>query len=199
MMNNVSLSSFNLWAFISFSVLAFPCFSADILDSPNTLRILNNIDERRGKMTAEGISAAKSLNKEGDKAYLQQDYRKAYRAYYNSYPNYPNAYAYIMAGDTSWRMLISYNKAMTSEQHCQLNNKYFPHDLDQDISQTYEVGLALAVKDKEIKLMESSIYKRAIESHRCLRKLYYFYKSQPSDVCIDVNNIQTCLGKPLIE
>jgi hypothetical protein len=198
-MNASSMLKLCFVLFVSCLVLSVSCFGSDIPSSPNTIEILNGMDEFRSKKTSEDVNAAKSLNKEGDKAYKQKKYPVAYRSYYNSYPNYPNAYAYIMSGDTYWRMVASNTNDVPDEHHCRLGNEDFPHRLDQDISQTYEVGIALAVKDKEIRLIKSDLYKRAVETDRCLRKLVDFYKTQAADVCIDAKKIQACLGKPLIK
>ncbi len=186
--------------FVSCVALSLPCFGSETPSSPNTIRILNVMDEWRSKKNSEDKDAANSLNKDGDKLYKQKKYSKAYKYYYNSYPNFPNAYAYIMSGDVYWRMVaISNINAVPDEHHCRLNNKYFPHDLDQDISQTYEVGIALAVKDKETRLIKSALYKRAVEADKCLRKLYDFYKTQTAEACVDLNRIQACLGEPLLK
>ena len=182
------------------SALTLSCFGSELPKSPKTLRILNDMDEWRSKKTSEGKDAAKRLNKMGDKAYKQKKYYEAHRYYDNSYPNFPNAYAYIMSGDSLWRSVVQYTVHTTPDKHhCRHSNKDFPDDLELDISQSYEVGIALAVKDDDKTLIKSTLYKQAVESDRCLRKLYDFYKTQAADACVDLNKIQHCLGKPLIK
>lgn len=200
-MNNSMFLTLCIVLLIGFSGLSFSCYASEIILSPEAIRILNNIDKRRDNKTIEDKNAAKRLNRKGDKAYKQKKYYyEAFRWYDNSSPNFPNSYAYILSGDSHWRGVVQYLlKTTPDEHHCRLVNKHFPHDLDQDISQTYEVGIALAVNNKEKKLMESDLYKRAAESAICLRKLVDFYKTQTPETCVDVNKIQNCLGKPLIE
>lgn len=200
-MNNSMFLTLCFVLLIGFSGLSFSCHASEIILSPEAIRILNNIDKRRSKMTIEDINAAKSLNKKGDKAYKQKKYYyEAFRWYDNSSPNFPNAYAYILSGDSHWRGIVQYLlKTIPDEHHCRLVNNDFSDDLDQDISQTYEVGIALAIKDNEKKLIASDLYKRATESAICLRKLVDFYKTKTPDTCVDLNKIQSCLGKPLIK
>jgi hypothetical protein len=178
----------------------FPCSASDTPMSSDTARILNNIDERRSQRNTEDKKAADRLNKEGDKLYKRGEYTKAYDYYDNSYPNYPNAYSYIMSGDNHWRSVVQYQThALKDKYPCQFSNEDFPHRLDMSLSQTYEVGIALAVKDKDAKILKTDLYKRAVNIDLCLRKVYDFYKKQSSDACIDAKKIQACLGKPLIK
>lgn len=200
MINYPTLITSCFLVLIGLSALAFSCYASEITLSPKTIRILNIMDEWRSKMTTEDRNAAKVQNRNGDKAYKRKNYPVAFREYDNSYPNFPNAYAYIMSGDSYWRMVLALTiNAIPDEHHCIISNKNFPDDVDFNNSQTYEVGIALAIKDNETKLINSSLYKRAIEIDKCLRKMFDFYKTQAVETCVDLNQLKACLGKPLIK
>ena len=178
----------------------FNCFAYELAKSPDTARILDTIKSSHRNYTTADRLAAKSLNKSGDKLYRQKKYALAFRAYLNSYPNYPNAYSYIMTGDTHWRSVVqSHSKQVPVNNECKIGNQYFFHDIEMDVSQHFEVGFELAILDHDIRLIESHLYKHAQYTANCLRQLAIYYKSKPIETCVELNKIQACLGVPLIQ
>jgi hypothetical protein len=188
-------------------------------ESPDTRRILDHIEANRSKQTPAGRAAARSLNSDGDRAYRRHHYGAAFTAYMNSYPNAPNAYAYIMAGDSHWRDIAqpriqpsshaqnSQTPAQT-ESSCRLDNHYFAHDLALDVAQNQAVGLALAshhdvhdpdVRDKDLRVIDPALYKRAQESTACLQAMAQHYETEPPSSCVDLEQLRKCLGPPLIK
>lgn len=169
--------------------------------SPDTVQILESIEQHRNKVFDEGLKAARELNAKGDRAYKKKNYRSAYTAYYNSYPNAPNAYAYIMAGDSHWRSVLQYQKTrpLKKNESCRLDNSYFAHDLENNVAQHQSVGLSLAERSKDRQFMDSSLYKRTSESTACLESMIQEYKAKPKTACVDLNQLNNCLGKPLIK
>ena len=168
--------------------------------SPDTARILDAIDKGRKERTPADRAAARRLNAEGDRAYRKRDYRAAFTAYANSYPNHPNAYAYIMAGDAHWRAVVQAHPATPASQPpaCSLDNTRFAKDLASDLAQHHEVGLALAARENDRRFMQSSVYRRARESDACLQGLAQRYQAESPQACVDVARLRTCLGTPLI-
>ena len=178
-------------------------------ESPDTRRILNNIKANRAKQTPADRAAARRLNATGDRAYRRHHYGAAFTAYMNSYPNAPNAYAYIMAGDSHWRDIAqphiqppSQTPAQT-ESSCRLDNHYFAHDLALDVAQNQAVGLALASQDdlhsKDLRVIDPALYKRAQESTACLQAMAQHYETEPPTSCVDLERLRKCLGPPLIK
>ena len=60
------------------------------------------------------------------------------------------------------------------------------------------LGFELAILDHDTKLIKSHLYKHARDIADCLRQLANFYKSTPSETCVELNKVQACLGEPLI-
>lgn len=148
---------------------------------------------------------AHSLNVEGDRHYKKAHYHEALIAYQNSYPNDPNAYAYIMSGDSHWRSIASATPAQMARlaasdaSGCFIDNKYFVGDLRNDIEQHLQVGLALAAARDDKAFMATTLYQRAGEIERCLSALADDYTAQPASACVDVTRIRACLGEPLLK
>ena len=188
-------------------------------ESPDTRRILDNIAANRSKQTPADRAAARRLNAVGDRAYRRHRYGAAFTAYMNSYPNAPNAYAYIMAGDSHWRDIAqphlqpSSHAPAQTESSCRLENHYFAHDLVLDVAQNQAVGLALAAHDgmhdknvhvqdthnKALGVIDPIFYKRAQESTACLQAMAQHYESEPPSSCVDLEQLRKCLGPPLIK
>jgi hypothetical protein len=172
--------------------------------SADTARILDAIEAGRSQRTPADRQAARRLNAEGDRAYRKGDYRAAFTAYANSYPNRPNAYAYIMAGDAHWRAVVQHqaspaDAAASAPATCSLDNSRFARDLATDLAQHHEVGLALAAREKDRRFMRSSVYRRARESSACLQGLVRDYQRESPQACVDVDRLRRCLGTPLVK
>jgi hypothetical protein len=170
--------------------------------SPDTKRILDGIAARQPKVTAADRAAAHKLNAEGDHAYRQRQYGAAFTAYMNSYPNTPNAYAYIMAGDAHWRDVLKHAQQSPPPPHgtsgCPLDNAYFAHDLSSDLSQNQQVGLALADRHLPGASLSPGILHRAQEETACLQSMAQQYTFAPASSCVDLHRLEHCLGAPLI-
>ncbi len=170
-------------------------------NSPDTKRILDLIVKTASKRTPDDLAAANDLNRKGDQAYKRHRYDTAFTAYENSYPNAPNAYAYIMAGDTHWREVLRTHEAIKAHgaPRCSLDNSHFAHDLSTDISQHQAVGLALASQNNNASAPNPTFYQRARESTACLQAMAQHYQAEPSSACVDVEQLRKCLGAPLIK
>jgi hypothetical protein len=171
--------------------------------SPDTARILDAIEQGRGRQTADDQAAARRLNAEGDRAYRKRDYRAAFKAYANAYPNHPDAYAYIMAGDTRWRQVLQHHQAQAgaasaAQPACSLDNTHFARDLATDLAQHHQVGLALASRGNDPRFGQSALVRRARESAQCLQALAQRYAQQPPSACVDLEQLGRCLGEPLV-
>jgi hypothetical protein len=175
--------------------------------SPDTARILDGIEKSRGERTTADLQAARRLNAQGDRAYRKGDYRTAFRAYANAYPNHPDAHAYILAGDARWRQVVQHHLAQPRKPPhepaqeppaCSLDNRHFARDLSMDVAQHHQVGLALAERDKDRRFAQSALYRRARESAACLQALARRYEAEPPSACIDVSQLSRCLGEPLL-
>lgn len=178
--------------------------ASDVDTSPDTTRILDLIEKSRGKETPAGIKTARDLNADGDRAYKKGNYRQAYTDYYNSYPNFPNAHAYIMTGDVHWRQVVLHaeseaRKPAKDRRACSLDNEDFVRRLTMDLAQHHEVGLALAKIENDERFLRSTLYRRARESATCLGAVAKFYDAQPKTACIDIAKLRSCLGAPLIK
>ncbi len=185
------------------SLLVSVACAADTPASPETARILDWIEKNRSKRTPADLAAARRLNVQGDRAYKRQHYDAAFTAYSNSYPNHPNAHAYILTGDAHWRGVVLYHEAQARKtssepQACSLDNTHFAHDLALDVAQHHDVGVALAVRERDQRFMQSALYRRARESAACLHDLAALYETQPPATCVDISKLRACLGKPLI-
>ena len=169
-----------------------------------TRRVLDWIEQKRGQRTSEDMKAARRLNAMGTKSYKERQYGDAQTAFENSYPNFPNAYAYIMTGDSHWRAVVQFQESEGRKPEnrppaCSMDNKYFAHDVTTDVAQHHEVGLALAQHENEQHFLKSTFYRRARESATCLQKVASFYEAQPPTACVDIAKLRRCLGAPLIK
>jgi hypothetical protein len=169
--------------------------------SPDTQRILHSIDATQSKITAADRAAAHKLNAEGDRAYRRHQSGTAFKAYTNSYPNAPNAYAYIMAGDAHWRDVLRHARQSPSKStsKCQLGNAYFARDLSLDLSQNQQVGLALVGRHFQQDSLSLGMLHRATEETACLQSMAQQYASAPPTSCVDLQRLEHCLGAPLIK
>jgi hypothetical protein len=177
--------------------------AASTSPSEETRRILDSVQARRGTLSQADREAARKLNVDGDRHYKRHRYDAAFTAYANSYPNYPTAHAYLMAGDAHWRAVAAHHaslqgKAATDGTRCTLDNSHFAHDLSMDLAQHQDVGLALAVEDGDERFLASTLYRRSRQSAACLHSLAHDYESEPPSTCIDIAKLQSCLGAPLI-
>jgi hypothetical protein len=182
------------------SMVAFVTWAADLPGAQDTSRILEAIEKSRPTRTAADVRAAQQLNLDGDRDYKNHRYNAAFMAYANSYPNNPNSYAYIMAGDSHWRAIVRYHERQTtSKGNCTLDNSHFVHDLAGDLAQHYEVGFALAQRDNDRTFSQSNLYARAHESSVCLKEMAQQYLDKPASDCVDVAQLRGCLGAPLVK
>ncbi|HTJ30557.1 MAG TPA: hypothetical protein VL346_08660 [Acidobacteriaceae bacterium] len=169
-------------------------------ESPDTQRILAAIEKNRDRTTPADRQAAHRLNIAGDQAYRRHHYTAAFTAYSNSYPNAPTAHAYILAGDSHWRDVVQ-NRMLASSKdakQCSLDSRSFAHDLALDLAQNQAVGLRLAEIDKDTQLLNSTFYHRARETEACLASIAQDYSAKPPDTCVDLKQLQKCLGPPLL-
>lgn len=136
-------------------------------------------------------------------AYLKGNYRAALSAYSNSYPNYPTAHAYILAGDAHWRAALQLARSRatpasaSSPMACAPSNEHFPRDLLMDVQQHHDVGLALAARANGGRLPGDGLVQRARQSADCLRGMASRYESQPPSACVSPDALDACLGSPL--
>jgi len=175
--------------------------SPDFPLSPETAKTLAAIEQAR--RTPADARAARRLNIKGDSAYRKGDYAAAFTAFANSYPNDPNAYAYIMAGDANWRASVQYHqraagKSGRDPHACVMDNSHFAADLADDLARHYAVGLALAKREKDKSFLRSNVYRRARESASCLDALAREYQAMPPSACVDLTKLRQCLGPPLL-
>lgn len=192
------------WIWVVGLSLASVGWASDPPALPQTVRILDRIEQSRNKRTPADMEAARSLNAQGDRAYRKRNYSAAFSAYSNSYPNHPNAYAYIMTGDAYWRRVVQSLEAeahssVSGQPACSEDNNNFAGALALDVAQHHEVGLALAVRENDRRLMQSTLYRRARESATCLQSMARQYEAKPRSACVDVAQLRSCLGIPLIK
>jgi|tagenome__1003787_1003787.scaffolds.fasta_scaffold20789256_1 hypothetical protein len=167
---------------------------------PDTQRVLDAIATNRPTLTAANWDAARRMNTDGDREYRAHNYRNAWMAYANSYPNAPTAHAYIMTGDTHWRMTTDLAGPLAgSTDPCPLRNAHFAHDLALDLAQHYAVGFALAAQENDRAVLESAMYSRARASADCLERLAKEYESKAASDCVDLSRLRSCLGQPLLD
>jgi hypothetical protein len=172
-------------------------------ESADTRRILSSIDQAAPRRTEADRQAAARLNRDADAAYLKGDYRAALSAYSNSYPNYPTAHAYILAGDAHWRAALQLARSRatpasaSSPMACALSNEHFPRDLLMGVQQHHDVGLALSARANGGRLPDDAFVQRARQSADCLRGLASRYESQPPTACVSLEALDACLGSPL--
>lgn len=170
-----------------------------------TQRILSSIDQHRTRYSGADRRAAESLNRDGERAYRKGNYDAAWRAFMNSYPNFPTAFAYIMTGDSHWRAALQFarkkaaslNAGSATAPRCAWSNEYFSHDLLMDLDQHHEVGLALAAKANGGTLPSDPFLRRAQVTATCFRSLGRRYATQPRSACVELDALAECLGAPL--
>ena len=173
-------------------------------ESADTQRILSAIDQATPKRTKADRQAADRLRQEGDAAYLKGNYRAALSAYSNSYPNYPTAHAYILAGDAHWRAALHLARSRTtaasasSSTACAMSNEHFPRDLLMGVQQHHDVGLALSARANSGRLPDDALVQRARQSADCLRGMASRYETQPPTACVSLDALDACLGSPLL-
>jgi len=158
--------------------------------------MLGDIEASEPRRTADDKAAAKRLNADGDAEYRQGRYRQAFMNYVNSYPNYPNAYAYILSGDAHWRSVAGAKPPEGGG--CALENKYFSSDLRRDVVQHFQVGRLLASARQDAAFMATPVYRRGGEIEACLAGLADHYAAQPPSSCVDLGRLRACLGAPLL-
>lgn len=174
-------------------------------ESANSRRILSFIDQAAPRRTDADRQAADRLNQEGDQAYMKGDYRAALSAYANSYPNYPTAHAYILAGDAHWRAVLKLarsratapSSAASSAVACSMSNEHFPRDLLMDVQQHHDIGLALSARANGGQLPDDAFVQQAGRSADCLRSLASRYETQSASACVSLEALEACLGSPL--
>jgi hypothetical protein len=164
--------------------------------APQAQRLLDEIAKSEALRTAEDKAAAKRLNERGDVEYRKGHYRRAFTNYMNSYPNYPNAHAYILSGDSRWRS-VAQAKPRPGER-CALDNAHFASDVRRDVVQTFQLGRALALARGDSAFMATSVYIRGGEVEACLTALADSYAAQPPSVCVDLDKLSACMGQPLL-
>lgn len=172
--------------------------------SAEAARALASIDADRGKRTAEDRRAAERLTAQGDRAYRKQDYDAAYRAYFDAYPNFPTAYAYLLAGDARWRSAVQYQERRAGQpapdgSTCLEANHRFARELTMDIANHYEVGLALAQRDSALRRRHPELAGRARESAACLQAVAAQAEAAAPHACVDIARLRACLGEPLLK
>jgi hypothetical protein len=148
----------------------------------------------------EDRRAAAALNAEGDSAYREGRFDKALKAYMNSYPNYPTAHAYLMAGDTYWRAVLAANAwqmSSNSPEACTLTNKFFAEDAQRSLDQHYRPGLSLAGRAAKDEKGPSALRERSSKSAACLTTVQAKYAALPKTACVDLREVSSCLGEPL--
>lgn len=171
--------------------------------SASAVQRFEKVVASRATYGAKDKRAAESLNADGDREYLKANYRKAFRMYYSSYPNYPNAYAYIMTGDSHWRFVVQGGPSKVPGappgSTCNAEGRSFARALSLDLEQEYNMGFALAEHDNDRQLMQSPMYKRARASAACLHEMAREYQAtKPDSECVDLAHLKRCLGEPLI-
>jgi hypothetical protein len=189
-----------MWTLAACLAVTSAACATDPPTAPAVAQALDAIEAGRERLTSAYRKAAQRMGAAGDLAYRKHEYRAAFHAYANAYPNYPNAYAYIMAGDAHWRAVLEHQQrqAARTPSACALDNSRFSRDLDADLTRHHELGLALAERDNDRRLLKSTIYRRAQESATCLRALARRYEAQPPSACVDLDQLRDCLGSPLM-
>ena len=172
--------------------------------SAEAARTLANIGADRGKRTAEDRRAAERLTVLGDSAYRKQDYAAAYKAYFNAYPNFPTAYAYLLAGDARWRSAVQFQERRSGQpapdgSTCLEASHRFARELTMDVANHYEVGLALAQRDTALQRKFPELSGRARTTAACLQSVAAEVDAAPPHSCVDIAKIRTCLGEPLLK
>jgi len=172
--------------------------------SPEVARAVERIKASRSHRTAEDRKAANELRATGDQAYKRGDYLAAYRAYFNAYPNYPTAYAYLMAGDSQWRLVVDayeHRENRPPEEalpECLQATPAFIDDMKLKLMQNQGVGLALAEREGDRKFRASTLVSRSRQSSACLQSLVKDLEVRPANSCVDLSALRACLGRPLI-
>jgi hypothetical protein len=179
-----------------------------LADSPSisaeAARALANIDSDLGKRTAEDRRAAERLIVLGDRAYRKQDYAAAYKAYFNAYPNFPTAYAYLLAGDSRWRSVVQFQARRPAEpaldgSTCLEASHRLARELTRDVENHYEVGLILAQRDGAVQKKFPDLVERTRGSASCLQSAATQIEAAVPRSCFDVAKLRTCMGEPLLK
>lgn len=166
--------------------------------SPDAARQFEVVAASRSTTKAGGKRAATSLNSDGDRAYRKGKYDEAFSSYSNSYPNFPNAHSYIMTGDAHWRGVVQFQEKSSEAGAC-WSTPGFARALSLDLEQHYNMGFALAERDQDRDVLQSSLFKRAGESAVCLDELARDHRALPEGACIDLPRLKRCLGEPLLK
>jgi len=172
--------------------------------SAEAARALANIESDRGKRSAEDRRAAERLTVLGDRAYRKQDYDAAYKAYFDAYPNYPTAYAYLLAGDARWRSVVQFQERRSGQpapdgSTCLEASHRFSRELTMDLANHYEVGLALAQRDSAFLRKFPELSGRARGSASCLQAMAAEIETAAPHSCVDIAKLRACLGEPLLK
>lgn len=165
----------------------------------NVDEFIARVDDMRNKAGQKGKKAAVNLNRAGDAFYRRKKYDQARREYWASYPNYPNAHAYLMAGDAYWRSVIQFQDGQHAAKNgCKFDRQDFIGELKRSIDNHFAPGLALAVHDQDQKILESHWYRRATEISTCLQNTMKRYDNEAAAPCVDLAVVTGCLGEPLL-
>lgn len=167
--------------------------------SADTQRILDSITAKQPQLKAADSAAARQRTAAGDRAYRRHQYGAAFQAYRDSYPNAASAYAYIMAGDAHWREVLQHARKTPAGETCRLKNTYFVHDLSLDLSQNQQVGLALLDRHFPGSALEPGFVRHVREETTCLQSMVEQYGAAHAASCVDLQQLERCLGAPLIQ
>lgn len=154
------------------------------------------------RYTEQDRRIAEELNAEGDLAYRAGQFDKARRAYMDSYPNFPNAYAYLMSGDAYWRAVLVaalHEPEGAEVGRCRVSNEHFPSDLNSSLEQHFQRGLSLGSARGSTGKPSAALRQRATLIATCLRKLAKHHASQTASSCVALDRLSACLGAPLLE
>jgi hypothetical protein len=167
---------------------------------PATQRSLADIDRRGGaEAVPGGHRTAMELNRKADTAYRKGDYDRARRLYGNSYPFDQNAYARVMAADAHLRAIVQGELwHPVKGDACAWDSAHFARAIDLDVEGEYLVGLMLAERRNDRRIMRTGVYEQAAASAVCLRATAREFEALPPRTCIDVRRIERCLGPPLL-
>lgn len=163
-----------------------------------TQQVLDGIPAMRAQGDVEGRRYADALNRQGDAAYRKGRFDVAASKYMHSYPNYPNARAYLLAGDAHWRAVVRYQLRHSSTDACGWNNRDFARHMEMDLDQHALVGQILAERENDARVMRTGLHARSVRATACLRGMAREYQALPPQTCVDVRRVRSCLGPPLI-
>lgn len=148
------------------------------------------------RYTAADRRAAAALNTAGDRAYRAGEFGQALRSYMNAYPNFPNAHAYLMSGDTHWRAVLSASRAAqdAAPPRCGLPNAHFASDVRRSLEQHFHPGLSMPQAASD-----SGLRERAMRTAACLGELAKRHEALPASSCVEVDALSACLGAPWLQ